>query len=432
MECQICLEKYNNSTTKKITCAGCSKLTCRRCVETYLLSSFDEPNCMHCKKIWTLDFLREIFTKTFCETKLKKHREDLLYEKEKSLMPVTQAYIEILNKRSEVYKEISVLYKKRDEIDRLIDNKREAIRAIENEAENKDIAKKANYIRKCPMGECRGFLSSAYKCGLCNVWVCPDCKEIKGTNRSEEHTCDPNILASVKAIANDSKACPNCSSLIFKIEGCSQIFCTSCTTVFDWNTGKINVGGPVHNPHYFEWVRKNGGGAVRPIGDVPCGGLPNLFQFDRTTMRYKNQDELLNRYRIVAEISDEWMRRYPVASNLHGNRDLRIQYLRKEIDEVEFKRQLQIREKKEARNRVIRQILDTFVVVGVEIINSICDLKDIYDVKHLHLATTEIAKYLIRLDEIRIYTNECLKDSAKKFNCKALHILDDWSKVTKV
>ena len=125
------------------------------------------------------------------------------------------------------------------------------------------------------------------------------------------------------------------------------------------------------------------------------------------------------------------MARYPVASNLHGNRDLRVSYLLGKIDENEFKRQLQIREKKESKNRAVRQILDTFVVVGVELINAICDLRNLVAPQNVNLTATTLAKYLIDLDQIKNYTNTCLKESSKKFNCKALQINDEWTKVEK-
>ena len=30
------------------------------------------------------------------------------------------------------------------------------------------------FIKKCPVNDCEGFLSSSWKCGVCSTWVCPD------------------------------------------------------------------------------------------------------------------------------------------------------------------------------------------------------------------------------------------------------------------
>ena len=43
--------------------------------------------------------------------------------------------------------------------------------------------------------------------------------------------------------------------MISKIDGCNQMWCTQCHVAFDWKTGAIQ--NSVHNPHYFEWLRKN-------------------------------------------------------------------------------------------------------------------------------------------------------------------------------
>jgi hypothetical protein len=207
------------------------------------------------------------------------------------------------------------------------------------------------------------------------------------------------------------------------IHNCNQFFCTSCNTVFDWKTGKIVVGGPVHNPHYFEWVRKNGGN-VRQLGDEPCGGLPYLFRFTENVKYYKeNYDLILNIYRITAEIIDWWRGRYPVTSSLHGNRDLRVKYLMNELDDEEFKKQLQIREKKIIKNTAIRQVLDMFIAVAIENIIVINDAK---------LTKSDIMINIKQLQEIREYTNSCLVNVGKKYTCTVPQILEGWNKVVTV
>jgi hypothetical protein len=48
------------------------------------------------------------------------------------------------------------------------------------------------------------------------------------------------------------------------------MWCTQCHTGFSWRRGTIE--NRVHNPHYYEWQRQNGGGrAPRNVGDLECG-----------------------------------------------------------------------------------------------------------------------------------------------------------------
>lgn len=84
---------------------------------------------------------------------------------------------------------------------------------------------------KCPDSECRGFLSTAYKCGTCQMWACPDCLVIKGRDKDSEHTCDPGQKESVALIIKESKPCPKCGERISKIDGCFA----ADTEILLWN-----------------------------------------------------------------------------------------------------------------------------------------------------------------------------------------------------
>ena len=176
------------------------------------------------------------------------------------------------------------------------------------------------FIKACPSDGCRGFLNTAYICGLCATHVCPQCHEIKshravipaataaaapngatGPNGAnavdsgggsgstdavattvlgevvvQDHVCNPDVVASVRAIKLDSKPCPKCGSMIHRLHGCAQMYCTvpGCNTAFDWNTLRILANDRIHNPHYYEYLqtlRGNGGAIGRYV--KPAGTL---------------------------------------------------------------------------------------------------------------------------------------------------------------
>jgi flagellar biosynthesis chaperone FliJ len=100
--------------------------------------------------------------------------------------------------------------------------------------------------------------------------------------------------------------------------------------------------------------------------------------------------------------------------------------LLKSISEDEFKKQLQIREKKQNKHIAIRQVLDTFITVGIENILNINDAK--YNTSE-KTAMNTVKQSITQLQEIRKYTNECLANVSKKFSCKVPIVELDWAKV---
>jgi len=222
MSCNICCENFK-STRPKICCQYCDFEACRACCEKYILSE-EIPKCMMpgCGKEWSRKFIKEKFTNTFLTNDYKEHLEKILFDKEKALMPATQPLVEEKIRKQNIRKEMR-------HIDELINELYKQKRTLEfslynannlTGAQEKTDASARAFVRQCPAEGCRGFLSTQWKCGLCEKWTCPDCHELKGDNRDCEHTCDPNSVETAKLLSKDSKPCPKCQSLIFKIEGC--------------------------------------------------------------------------------------------------------------------------------------------------------------------------------------------------------------------
>ena len=223
MSCNICCDSYNKSSRSKVSCPYCDFEVCRTCCETYILSE-TMPKCMEpkCAKEWSRKFLRENFTNVFLTSKYKEHLENTLFDQEKALMPATQPIVEEKIRKRNIKKQMM-------EIEALMEDLRRQHRALENSllypgtgSSSSANAKeeKQHFVRQCPAANCRGFLSSQWKCGICELWTCPDCHELKGATRDCEHKCDPNNVETAKMLAKDSKPCPKCQSLIFKISGC--------------------------------------------------------------------------------------------------------------------------------------------------------------------------------------------------------------------
>lgn len=368
-ECSICC----SIRSRVLSCPYCSYISCVECNEKYTLDTINKPHCMSCKKEFSNQFFYDNFTKTFINKKYKNHRQKILFEREKYLLPATQPEVEKIYKKERLYKQIKDIRKLIDELKTEEDRIRTKIFDIDViKSEEKEEEKATTYVCPCPNNECRGFLSTKYKCGICNIQACVECREIK----KEDHTCDPNILESVKEIKKTTRDCPNCRTLIFKISGCDQMYCTQCHIAFSWRNGRVEKG-MIHNPHYFEYLRNNGDVPRNPNEDR-CGGLPNIWflnnlQFrvplDKPVLRFHRPehkivgDLLAQIYREVRHIREVEIQALPTVLDNQTNMDLRISFLLKEITEEEFKVKLQRKEKERTKKLEYREVLEMYVNV---------------------------------------------------------------------
>lgn len=457
IECSICAENYNLSSRKRVTCDYCHFESCRKCCETYILNNVD-PKCMNneCGKLWTRKFIRANFTLKFVNTELKKKKEQILFEREQSMLPATQIIIEEEMAQQKIKDEIELIKREIYNLHRIIADKQNELFFRQNTTDKKQ--EKKEFVKKCPNGDCRGFLSSQWKCGLCEYWCCPECHEVKGINHDSPHTCNPDNVASAKLIAKDSRACPGCSSPIFKIEGCDQMFCTECKTAFSWRTGRIETGN-VHNPHYFEWLRTRGENIRNPADINGCDGGYNIniieqnhfggYRFDSllTNLLDKNDREIRSKYKYVNEVKLKRMREkiWSVVRSireisnyilpryrpdvLNNNLELRKQYLLNQIDEEKFKGLIQRSDKQYEKKTEMYNIFNMMVTAGSDIIYRFMSSADLmssqsvekkYNTRSAEKNNTsssennnnyaEIFPMLNEFDELVAYANECIQD----------------------
>lgn len=227
--CSICDYSLNNSTRMPISCLYCEFTACRTCCETYVIGE-TVSKCMNlqCNKEWTRQFISSKFTNVFITKKLQKRREDILFDIERSLLPATQPLVERIVKTENITNQLKDL---RDKIYALNHQKWELQNQLYRLNNTTGPTARAEFVRACPDGDCRGFLSSQWKCGICEKWSCPDCHEVKGLQRDDPHECNPDTLATARLLSNDTKPCPKCRTGIFKIDGCFA----KDTSILLWN-----------------------------------------------------------------------------------------------------------------------------------------------------------------------------------------------------
>ena len=267
---------------------------------------------------------------------------------------------------------------------------------------------KSEFVRKCGDAECRGFLNSRWNCGICEQQTCVDCHEIV----ADGHACNPDTVATVKLLKNDTKGCPKCQTNIFKIDGCDQMWCTQCKTAFSWTTGKIET--KIHNPHYYEWRRQNGG-LERERGDNPCIGPDDIINslgmspdLDEDT-----KDLWIEKCRRCIHMTA--YNRPPEHLDFESDR---IQYLENAIDAETLKTRL-IRENKAFQKKhELYTVYELFTTTFMDIMRRYCFRSE---------PTT--------LDEVgRIieYVNTCFAEIAYSYGCVSRHVIDTDLSVVKV
>tara|TARA_B100000482_G_scaffold190123_1_gene172778 strand:+ start:268 stop:1557 length:1290 start_codon:yes stop_codon:yes gene_type:complete len=402
MQCPICIEKITPS--KKVTCQLCEYTVCSKCTQTYLLSSADDANCMNCKRIWDRETLLKLMSKTFINGEYKRHRENMLLERETAMMTSTQPYVEQEIQRRKNVKLLTKLQEERNNLKRKLMDLNRACWDVQNNLDPPLENEKRSFVHKCGKEGCNGFLSLAWKCNICHMYTCSECNVLKGQDRDSPHVCNENDKLTMQMLKKDSKKCPGCASYIYKIDGCDQMWCVTCHTAFSWRTGLI-VNGTVHNPHYYEFQR-NHATLRRALGDIPCGGMPTYREFAITfTNRNKSIefDFCIKLHRIVNHIEHIELPRYTHVVNETNNLDLRVKYMMNEISTDLFKSKIQQREKASQKKRDIGMILNMFVTTMSDYYRTI-----IYE-KSFH--------YTKDLKELVNYTNKSLLTLSERYEC---------------
>jgi len=580
-ECAICAETYNKSSRAQVCCEYCDFVACRKCCQTYILNE-PIPKCMNqaCGREWSRHFLTRQFTQTFNKNELREHRKQVLFESERSMMPATQPLVELHNEYRHLKHRNDQLehefYRIRQEMNEIgtrryhIRRRLDAGIPIPNSGE-REHSQRLEFVRACPDAECRGYLSSQWKCGVCEKWTCSDCHEIKGPSRDSPHECKPENVASASLVMRETKPCPNCHTNIFKIEGCfagdtrvlmhnrsirfaqdiqlgdllmgddgtprkvtrlvkgydsmyhvsqmnggmtytvssyhtlvflvnskyrkmdaskivemtvtdylrahkyvkralrgfrangeeteirveyagkgayygwstdgnrrfvlqdytvvhncNQMFCTKCNTPFDWRTGRP-IHGPVHNPHYFEWMRSRENPNEERIRtpEFNCNQeLTNRFmavlaeylrsKYQIKTGSYKRnpiETRILNTCRNTIHLRHVIYPQYDV-NFLRANEQLRVRYLIREIDETKFKTAIQLNDKKNQRNIELRNVFDLMY-------HTITDI--LYRIRDAFGRDAEIEPILNEIGQIIAYANAHLAEISATYGSTIVH-----------
>lgn len=456
-DCLVCCLPFTSVKRIRVTCAYCQYEACQDCYRTYVTTNMQDAHCMSCRQTWSRDVLTSTFPPSWVNGAYKKHRETILVEREKQLLPESQElvanYRQAKHYRASAQAktdEMQVLKRKYNQLNREIWNDRHraeryeynGYRGVANAGADVATKKaKVDFICPCPVEECRGFMNAQMECGVCGNTACTECGVLlpravdeAGTSKAAAdhvpHVCDKNVAANFKEIKKHTKPCPKCAVPTYKVSGCSQMWCTECQTTWDWNSGDI-VKGVIHNPHYFAYMRERSknGEIPRQPGDGPqeCDRqrFPSAWDVSRMTRSslqkafgkanpenpdYVKMEEKTNNMmsfqRKMIHINEVELPTLRHRYRNTDNADLRLKYLINDISEDEFKVQLQRREKKREKDVAIRDIYQMA-----------CDTcRDV--LWEFVTGTRPIESTMEELEEIRKYANQHLYTVSNQYKMK--------------
>ena len=393
MTCQICCEPFTNSLRKEIICNhnGCDFTACKPCIKRYMLGTYQDPHCMNCKNPYEIDFIKKNFSKTFFAKEYANHRKEILFQREKSRFPETMQLAGNEKTARDLSQEISTILLEVRNLKEQIALKLCKTRKIEqkiNTLRNITTSDHQKFILPCSKENCNGFLSTSYKCGICNTYTCKDCLV---TIDGDDHICNEDDVKTAQLIRESTKPCPSCGERIQKIDGCDQMWCPSCNNAFSWRTGKLD-NGPIHNPHYYEYLRNNNNNAPQPrnIGDVVCGGIPTNLLNQLNRMRpflretnilheCKNVDIhkfVIDLHRVITHATHVTLLRFQNERvQLQDTSNLRVKYMLNDFkNDSDFKTALLRKDKQRFLTVDLVSIWETFSHVGIDFLKYMDDL----------------------------------------------------------
>ena len=407
MSCTICIEKYTKKLRLEILCVKCAFSCCKCCFKKYITDTKKYPQCISCHHIFDIDFLIKNLGKYFFLTTYKSIMEDILFDYEKSMLP---------NIQNRLKEQLETIHRLRTNVDKL-----QILKYLKKINSTPKDDNKNPFVKKCPLGGCRGFLSVNFDCSICETKVCRDCGVIIPRESGEipHHICRAEDIANVKLLSDNTKPCPKCGEGIYKIDGCMQMFCTTCNTGFDWMSGKI-ITKKFNNPHYLKWrlehERKEG--IVINDGDVKCNRniedmwmiidniRINLYYEEYIFQLTHNPMQMLV---FLGELQDYIIPKFTV-NDLEDNEELRISYILGILSVKEFKSGLYSRYKKKIIKMDVYNVLTLFK-------NCIIDIM----YRLLNPYTTEIEKFEElekETEQIIIYCNDCFEYIKYKYSCR--------------
>ena len=340
-ECEVCCIECHEYDF--YICSVCNYNCCKDCCKKYFLTLSSEPECINCRALINKDELVNVFTVKWIFGKYMKYKNELLYDKQKSLLIISKEDAEKQKKINLINEKRSYLLKERNLINKELKKLNKELNEIKtNKKEGVGVRVRCSY----GCGECV-LVDESYKCMVCSKYTCGSCY-IGIEENVGLHKC--NI-----------KPCPQCGVYLSKEGGCDLINCTNCNLNFKWSSDEI--------------INNNG---------VLLPELPNMVNFNKLDLASITKEENII-IRGMYEHINEFIRFIKINflnllskdnDNSRFFKTLRIDYLIDKINESKFYKQIIKVSKFENYKQFIINIIINAYNKAINIFNNIKIDKD--------------------------------------------------------
>ncbi len=456
--CNICAD--NKKSNKIIICYKCKGEACRDCVQRYLIDeTIGDAQCMYCRISWDISFQQVNFSSKFINIDFKEHRKNTLLAREKAYLASMMDLLfeskfnnlkksvksQLLKLRKEanksfhdidhckgcrgelelneyIYENIGKISEDCEfvklktriailecQLDTLVlATNDEMVASVFEQRKSKlttdmtvetDKDAKHKFIRKCPLPDCIGYLSSQYKCGLCEKKVCRVCY----AEDSATHVCKPEDIANKLFLTSSISTCPRCGVYIEKAFGCNSMWCIICKTAYNYKTGKI-LRGAFHNPERV--VTEHAHIQNENVQHINLNqDATQKIQVPRIELTH--HDELDVIYHDIKHYEAKIKNIKNDNSTEQKLIDLRLKFLKKQINEEDWKTQILRLDKKYTYNQYYYKIIDKYVKNSFKLINDSksANPKKVKDIKEKYLELiTKYNEFIRNLLEVYKYS----------------------------